>query len=297
MRCLFVEKDPGPYSELKNFATGVKDLEIETLQGDFTERVSEIQAYIQKAAGTFPFIFIDPTGWNAVRLPAIAPLLQLRPAEVLINFMTSHVTRFLEEEDKDLDSLFEGRCRPDVAALHGQDRDDAIAFTYADGVRRSGRYDYVGTAVVLNPLLDRTHFHLIYATRHPKGISVFKETEKSAAGFMRAARAEAKQRNRVDRSMQGELFDALTTSGSRYQDELRTRYLSVAKAQLYRDLQGSRRLAYEDAWKIASRFPLVWESDLHHWLKEWSDVRILGMKPNQRVPHCDEGIMVEYGRR
>jgi hypothetical protein len=69
-----------------------------------------------------------------------------------------------------------------------------------------GGFNYGCSAIVLNPEIDRTHFNLIYLTRRPEGVEVFKETEKKAMGMQETARAEAQQRKRVARQGQPELF-------------------------------------------------------------------------------------------
>jgi three-Cys-motif partner protein len=294
MRCLFIEKNAKAYAQLRSYADKVHDVPVSTLQGDFSDQVPEIIKFLRNDGRTFPFIFIDPTGWNAIRIRTITPLLRLKPGEVLINFMTSHISRFLEEEQKDLGSIFEPESAPDVTGLHGQDRDDNVVFRYAEVVRRQGQFKYVCTAVVLNPLQDRTHFHLIYGTRHPKGVEVFKQTERSAAGFMRIARAEARQRYRVNRTGQTEMFPSEQYDPSTYEENLRARYLAVARDRVQKYLKSKRRIEYDDAWAIASSFPLVWESDLRKWIQSWGGkVTLIGMKPNRRVPKTREGIQIQ----
>jgi hypothetical protein len=78
-----------------------------------------------------------------------------------------------------------------------------------------------------------------------------------------------------------------------YLSGLRRRYLNVAHARVEDALRLNKRrpMLYDQAWRIACRFPLVWESDLHKWIKhEWRDkINVLGMRPNQRVPKCQSG--------
>jgi hypothetical protein len=62
---------------------------------------------------------------------------------------------------------------------------------------------------VLNPQRDQTHYHLIYGTRHPKGVEVFKQAERNASEFMALARADAQQRQRIDSTQQTEMFSVL----------------------------------------------------------------------------------------
>ena len=133
---------------------------------------------------------------------AISPLLRLQPVEVLINFMTGHIRRFVEspnEQTKDsFESLFgSGDFRQTLQGLSRQDREDALVKAYSENVKRTGTFAYCCIAIVLCPEIDQTHFHLIYATRNPKGVEVFKEVEKKAIQVMERARAEAQQRRRI----------------------------------------------------------------------------------------------------
>jgi hypothetical protein len=168
--------------------------------------------------------------------------------------------------------LLSARALEKMHGLSGQDRDDAAAFAYADQVARSGNFDYVCATLVLNPQRDQTYYHLIYGTRHPKGIEVFKQAERSASEFMALARADAQQRQRIESTRQTEMFSVLDY-GAEHDHHLlclRNRYLQQAHDLVKKQLTVNRHrpTPYEDAWKMACRFPLVWESDLHTWINQ-----------------------------
>ena len=95
--------------------------------------------------------------------------------------MTSHIRRFLEVEGKDFGALLRAKTLEEMRGLTGQERDDAAAFGYANQIAGAGNFPYVCTTLVLKPQRDQTHYHLIYATRHPKGVQVFKQAERSAS--------------------------------------------------------------------------------------------------------------------
>jgi three-Cys-motif partner protein len=293
-RCLFVEKQPRSYALLKKFCDSVSDIEVKPLRGDFTTLIPEILRFVSERRGSFPFFFIDPTGWTALRIAPLTPLLRATPGEVLINFMTSHIRRFLEVDGKDFGAILSDASVEEMRGLTGQERDDAAAFAYANQIARAGNFPYVCTTLVLNPQRDQTHYHLIYATRHPKGVEVFKQAERSASDFMALARADAQQRRRITVTNQPELFSAAEHGGGidHHLVSLRDRYLTQARSLVEMQLVHNRRrpIPYEEAWKIACRFPLVWEKDLHRWIREWRDkVNVIGLKPNQRVPRCQAG--------
>jgi three-Cys-motif partner protein len=142
--CLFIEQDNVAHSRLKEFCANVKELEAQPLQGNFTQKIPEIKSFLQAHGKPFPFFFIDPTGWMPIRISAITPLLQIAPGEVLINFMTSHIRRFLSLESLDFDALFGQGHSPGIAGLHGQERDEAAVFAYAAEVKK--REDLITSA-------------------------------------------------------------------------------------------------------------------------------------------------------
>jgi hypothetical protein len=56
-------------------------------------------------------------------------------------------------------------------------------------------------------------------------------------------------------------------------------------------LQKDKRLAYDKAWEIAMRLPMVWESDLKHWMETWAKegwLGVEGLKGKARKPQRDE---------
>jgi three-Cys-motif partner protein len=259
-RCLFVEKDPATYVRLRKYCDSVSDIQVKPLSGDFVDRIPEILSFIAKRPGSFPFFFIDPTGWSPLKICPLTPLLQADPGEFLINFMTSQIRRFLEVDGKDFGALLGQEALARMRGLVGQERDDVAAFAYADEIHRAGNFPYVCTALVLNPQRDQTHYHLIYATRHHKGVEVFKQAERNAVGLMAEARAGARQRHRVAVTNNLDLFpvEEYGANDDYHLIGLRERYLNAAHARVEQELRRSRGkpIPYDEAWKIACRFPL-----------------------------------------
>ncbi len=297
LRSFFLEKDQQAYARLKEFADQVRDADIETRNCDVEGAIDDVVRFVRQGGrGSFPFVFVDPTGWSGFAMTAISPLLRLNPGEVLINFMTGHIRRFLdspnEQTQESFESLFgSGDYKAKLAGLKGQDREDAAVEFYADNVKKTGGFQYACSAVVLHPEIDRTHFHLIYATRNVKGVEVFKEVEKKAMEVTEQARADAQQRRRVKKTRTKELFGSNVRYDSTRYDELRERYLARAKARVEQTIGHKDRVLYDDVWLSALSVPLVWESDLKAWIADWEQagqLRIEGKKPRQRVPRRRE---------
>lgn len=303
LRCFFLEKGPAAYARLKQFEEEIHDVEVETKNAELESSIDAITSFVrQGGSDTFPFIFIDPTGWTGFAMDVIAPLLRLEPGEVLINFMTGHVERFIESPQKQTEASFvrlfgSTNFKSRIVGMAKQDREDAVVTEYCKSVRLTGEFKYVSPAIVLHPEKDRTHFHLIYATRHPRGLEVFKEAEKKAMTDMELVRAEAQKRRREQVSGMGELFPAEVLHDPTYYESLRTRYLAMAQKAIVRRLRTKQRLHYDMAWAIALAHPLIWESDLKDWIRNWvkEDVlKIEGLSGRQRVPQRGEGNILVW---
>ena len=148
IRCFFLEKDPNSFKRLNEWAGSVKDATIETRNAELEAAIGDIVRFANAGSKCFPFIFIDPTGWKGFGMSTIEPLLKLRPSEVLINFMTGHIRRFVEtphqEVQESFAELFGSReFKNRLAGLREQDREDMIVREYCANVQRSGRFDYV----------------------------------------------------------------------------------------------------------------------------------------------------------
>jgi three-Cys-motif partner protein len=303
LRCFFLEKNRAAYIKLKEFADGVKDASIKTHNAALEDSISEIVDFVNRG-GTraFPFIFIDPTGWTGFEMETIAPLLQLNPGEVLINFMTGHIGRFLDSPQEQTQDSFRqlfgsSAFRAKAQGLARLEREDAAVEEYTRNAKSVGGFSFGCNAIVLHPEIDRTHFNLIYLTRNLKGIEVFKEAEKKAMEVQEAARADAQQRKRVSRNGQAELFGSRELHDSTCYETLRERYLEKARELVLKRLKSKHRLRYDDAWTLALSKPMAWESDLKQWIEEWRNeghLEVVGMKPRQRVPHRGEDNFLNW---
>jgi three-Cys-motif partner protein len=306
LRCFFLEKTPSAYQRLKVFTDTIDDVKIETKNKKLENAIQDILKFVHEGGyKSFPFIFIDPTGWSGFAMETITPLLQLNPAEVLINFMTEHIRRFIESPQTQTQQSFvklfgSGRFKDKLMGLEEKDREDALVTAYIESVKRVGSFSYTSSAIVLHPTRDRTHFHLIYATRDPKGIEVFKDAEKRAMPIMEQTRDEAQKRAREERTGQKELglfSNAIPQDPSAYFRSLRERYLSRAKAAVQHIAQTKRQLDYDEVWSLAMTFPLTWEGDLKDWLTHWKStgrLELRGLKENQRVPQRGKNIRIVW---
>ena len=289
LRYFFIEKDPSAFAQLSEFASKAGgDDEIVALQSEFEAAIPRILDFVTAGGpNAFTFIFIDPTGWTGFDLGKIRPLLTLENSEVLINFMTSYILRFVRTV-ADARRLFGADYPADeLQALLESGDGDRWAERYGDAIRMAGAFTHRGLTVILNPTKDAAHFHLVYATRNAKGLEVFKTADRAAMDVMEDERAKAQQRKREEKSNQTELFSAPALHNHAFYEQLRDRHLATAKSRLELLLRRDGSVAYDLAWKTALEELLVWESDLKAWVKAWQDagvVEIRGLAEHERVP-------------
>lgn len=274
MRCLFIEKDTAAFSQLKQYCDGVSDIEVTPQNWNFTNHIDDIVQFSKKEPKSFPFTFIDPTGWELLQIDLIAPILSMNPGEVLITLMTSWITRFLSDQTKGFHRLL-GADLPRILQLSGEDQEEEIVRCYANAVRNAGKFQYVCTLPVMKPDQDAFHYYMVYGTRHPRGVEVFKETEKNVIPFMHETRAKAQQRRQYEQSGQKSLFSPATQYKERKFTRFQIRNLELAKSQLRKMLESSPQVLFDDAWATVMQYSAVSEHDFHDWLNEWKSAGLL----------------------
>lgn len=303
LRCFFLESNRSAFNKLKQFTDKITDVEIEPLNKKLEHAIPVILEFVKKGGSrSFPFIFIDPKGWTGFEMGTIAPLLKIDPGEVLINFMTGHIRRFIDYPEavnqQNFVRLFGSQdFREKVKGLAQQEREDAAVEEYIRSVKAIGNFPHVCSAIVLNPEIDRTAFHLIYATRNFAGVEVFKDAEKHAMAVMEKVRAEAKQRKREEKTKQTELYGGEVLHDPIHYTSLRMRYLAKSKQAVLDLLETRSKVPYDDVCALTLSFPLSWESDLKEWVGNWvqeGSLTMRGLKERQRVPQRGQGLILVW---
>ncbi len=219
-RALFVEKDNHTYKRLDSFLrnNAWEGIETASKNGQFHELRREILEW----CGTtdFAFYFIDPTGWkNTIEIPTLTPLLQRPNSEYLINFMYDFLVRTHTQQAfrQDMEAIF-GEV-PETSGLSSKEREDYLIKRYREGLKNIQRSDsgklrsaYVS---ILDPLKERTKYHLVYLTRHPLGIVKFMDASEKMENVQKRVRAKTKQQRRLELTGQQELWSADVDVGSR----------------------------------------------------------------------------------
>lgn len=295
IRALLIESDPVRYPLLEKYAKSVHDIDVVTRNWDFRKHVGDIVAFSKEHQNSFPFFFIDPTGWKEVVPSLIRPILEVTPGEVLINFMTSWIKRFLDDPDKPFHELF-GRSEVDrLRSLTGAELEDEIVNVYAEKIRREGKFAYTCAMPIMMPDRDDIHYHLIYATRNPRGLEEFKKAEEVSIKYMHELRATAQRREHELKSPQGFLLSPSETYREKRFRLLSARRRINARVAVIKLLNTGAPISYATLFQESMQFATVLEDDLRQWLDEWKQsglVRFGNWKIRQKVPNRDNTVQL-----
>jgi three-Cys-motif partner protein len=293
VRALLIEEKPESYARLQAYAEKIDDIEVETQNWDFNEHVGDVVKFPKRSRRkSFAFFFIDPTGWTEARIDRIRPILQVQPGEVLINFMTSWIKRFLDDPRKPFQELL-GEDVHRLRTLEGDELEDELVATYASLVRKAGAFEFTCAVPILMPDRDAIHYHLVYGTRGFKGLEEFKKSEAVAIPYMHERRAKAQQRREEENSGQAFLLAPLDTYKETRFKTFNERRKESAKHAVLELLQTRGTCTYKELFGESMQFATVVQSDLREWLEMWKVqglISYLNWNSRQRVPQPETRV-------
>ncbi len=297
VECLLIEKEKEPFRKLEAFAKSKDSSEVgvRAENWDFTGHLDDIVRYCSTPR-TFPFILIDPKGWKLAGISQISPLLKLKPGEVVVNLMSSFITRFVNNEASDFSDLL-GEDFPELRSLSGTELEFAVVRKYCELIKREGNYAYVCALPVMKPDSDAFNFYLIYATRHPKGVEVFKSAEKRTENQTHVVRADVQKRQRQERSGNFELFSEDVLYRERKYQQLALENRERAKRGVIQLLRERGQVPYDECWAEALQFSAVYQTDLRTWTDEWEregTISIIGRKFPSELLRRGHGQVLEF---
>lgn len=201
-KAIFIEKNRDRFQRLETYlAQNAPDgIECHALPGDY---VDQQDALLQRCGESFTFFFVDPKGWRDVGIGRLTKLLQREHSEFLINFMydfinravgMAHLREQVEEvlgpiSDAEVQALKEGTS---------EQRSDLVVHRYREALKNVMRRSRSPRprsyhAEILNPQKERLHYHLVYLTRHPKGVVKFAAASEEADFLQSVVRIRARQ--------------------------------------------------------------------------------------------------------
>jgi three-Cys-motif partner protein len=223
MSAFLVERDGAAYAKLTHIPSRYPDIGIKTYPADFLTVLSEISRDI--ATDAFAFFLIDPKGWR-IPLERLTPLLARKKSEVIFNFLFDFINRAANIDEpivvNGLNELmpsadWKGRLeeaeRRAGRQLTSEERKSILVGAFTESLARLGSYQYVAETTVLRPLRDRPLYCLCYASRHERGIEMFRDCQVRALTEQSKARAATKIRHAASSSGQGEFFESLHDMG------------------------------------------------------------------------------------
>lgn len=221
VRAILVEKNPDAFGRLSGLVERYPDIQIETLQGEFLDLCPRIRRSLGRA---FAFVFVDPKGFG-IDTGKLASLITYEKCEVVFNLMFDFINRFntLDSIAPRLNELFLGidwKSRLNASS----DKPAEVVGCFQDAMALNGRFPFNLQVKVLKPLSDRTLYVLIYSTRHPKGVEVFRSAQIKALFAQAQIRSGTKDRAKEERTGQKDLFGSDTAA----EDQVR-RFLDEEK--------------------------------------------------------------------
>ena len=128
-------------------------------------------------------------------------------------------------------------------------RKTVLVGAFTESLAKLGNYRFVAETTILRPLKDRPLYCLCYATRHHRGIEVFRDCQIKALREQSATRASVKLQHATKTSGQAEMFESLHDMGP---DELNA-FLASERQQAERSLleltpQKPAAIRYEKLW-------------------------------------------------
>lgn len=171
------------------------------LHGDY----SNLQAEILRLCGDrgFVFFFVDPKGWTDVGIPKLRKLLQRPKSEFLITFMYDFLNRFIGKAElrKQVSEMLGILTEQDyelISSLPSKEREEWVVRKYREELKTAmgsegGLQPRSYPAEVLHEEKARTLYHLVYVTRHHKGIVKFAETSEKVDFLQRVVRIKKRQ--------------------------------------------------------------------------------------------------------
>lgn len=211
IRALYVEQSNDAYPLLKKYLDENTPVGIEThsIHGEFVASRQKILDWVGSKGSAF--FFIDPKGWTEVKVNTLAPLLARPRSEFVINFMYEFVRRTfgMERFASEMQELIGEEIG---FGLEDTDTESLILDTYRKNLKAkvpSTRPSYPVRSVyakVKHPHQERTKYHLVYLTTHPKGLNKFMETYEEAVDLQGAIRAQIRDSKKEMKTRTADLF-------------------------------------------------------------------------------------------
>jgi three-Cys-motif partner protein len=209
-RVIYVEAQRKRHKKLESFLNEKcpADIEHHALHGDYAALQDDI---LSRCGRGFTFFFIDPKGWKDVGMPKLSKLLQRPNSEFLITFMYDFLNRFvslddLREQVSQLLGDIDENWLENLRSMEPKNREEEVVRRYRDqlvstmgGTRVNKPRSFPAT--ILNKDKNKTIYHMVYLTRHPKGIIEFSRISEKVDILQRRVKQERQEQGNVQISL------------------------------------------------------------------------------------------------
>jgi three-Cys-motif partner protein len=283
MSAHLIETDPGAFAQLETIDSHFPAVDIYPYPSDFMEVAQGIASAIPVNA--FSFVLVDPKGF-ALDMDKLKPLLVRERSEVVFNFMFDFANRFtkLPQLQATFDRLFVGvDWRDELDRLETDpmttpdDRKAAFLRWFKSAVRNVGGFQYVADVEVQYPGRSRTFYYLVYGTRKPAGIKVFRDCQIRALEEQSAVTDRMHIQALADTG-QGFLFDPPPPTPDLKLRTSMERERTAAREKLLRLLsESSSGVAWETLWPSVLADHVISESALGRMANELRKAEVVSI--------------------
>jgi len=292
MTAHLVEKQTQPFAELETIGTLFPHVTVHPYCGDFLNVAPQIAARIPSRA--FTFSLIDPKGFK-LDLEALRPLLARPQSEVVFNFMFDFANRFttLESLGDTYDRLLPGiDWRPRIASADAAgptERKAAFLACFKEAVKSVGGYKYVADVDIRYPGTNRTFYFLVYGTREPPGIAVFRDCQIKALEAQSMISGQRSLQKR-ETAGQGSLFDSSWETAPVTHRQFLDDQRQAAKQSLLHIAETEPGSRWGKVWPRLLADHAIRKTDagvIAAALKKSGEIVFTGWEANKRVPSDD----------
>lgn len=179
---LFIELDSKRADHLEHQLANITkpaNVGLQVVKGAFEPVLTALLDSLQATGGTLApaFVFIDPFGTEGFSMSLVRRILSYRASEVLITLNLHHLVRLylpVKERHAEVDRLFDCRHWRDCININDpQQKETALKSLYRRQV--AVRSDLLVRDFRMVNKQNQTSYYLLYATHHPKGLSVMKD--------------------------------------------------------------------------------------------------------------------------
>lgn len=209
-RAIYVEENKIRHARLEKFLDEhcPSYIEHHALYGDYSTLQDEI---LSLCGNGFTFFFIDPKGWTDVGMQYLSKLLQRSNSEFLITFMYDFLNRFvgledLQEQVSQLLGDIDEEWITNLQSMQPKKRENEVVRRYrtqlvstmgGTGANRPRSFH----ATILNKDKNKTIYHMVYLTHHPKGIIEFSRISEKVDILQRRIKQERHEQSKSQRDM------------------------------------------------------------------------------------------------